>query len=88
MIAKNAPRKANETPCTIGRRDPMVSWAIVASPEAMNAEEIRIAVWVVSNCRPGARIRGTAMVAPNMVSTCCRLRPTALGNGLGTSSRP
>ena len=102
-MAKNAAMNENEMPWMIGSREPQVLCSNVATPLHNITDEINKAVLVscrfVSCVRTasgrsagtgqstGPKISGTATVEPNIVSTCCRLSPTARTGG-GRSSRP
>lgn len=87
MMAKNGPRKANETPWMIGSRVPKRTCSQVAIPEQIITADTStpISSGVIPIAGPSRS--GTATVAPNMVSTCWRASPAALGQGRGTSSR-
>jgi hypothetical protein len=88
MMAKNGPRKANETPWMIGSRVPKRTWIQVAIPEQIITAETSRAISSGVIPIAGPSRSGTATVAPNIVSTCCSASPAAFGHGRGTSSRP
>ncbi len=87
MMRKKAPRNEKDTPCTIGRRDPIVVCNSVATPEQSMTAEINRAISAGLIPIAGPNNRGTLTVAPNIVNTCCSPR-TTVREAPGRSSRP
>jgi len=86
-MPKNAAMNENDTPCTMGNREPKVVCSSVATPLHSITDEISKLVCSSDIPIAGPNSRGTDTVEPNIVNTCCAASTTARGQG-GRSSTP
>ena len=76
-------------PCTMGSPEPSLGevWIRVATPMPKYTQEMNAPICRVSMPMAGPKMRGTRVVAPKRVSTCCAPARIMMGVG-GLSLSP